>query len=68
MFFLIFLLADRRIRIQIHTSDYLDPDPGAQKHTDPDSDPDSDLQHCHWCNSSLGAFLTARIDHCSSSY
>ncbi len=41
-FFLLFLLSDRRIRSRIHTSDYWIRIQEAQKHVDPDSDP----QHC----------------------
>jgi hypothetical protein len=49
MFFLLFLLADRRIRIPIRISDYWIRMMiwEAQKQMDPmDPDPDADPQHC----------------------
>jgi hypothetical protein len=54
MFFLLFLLDDRRIRSRIRISELclMDPDPGGPKHMDP---PDPDPQHC-----SLGKEL---LDH-----
>jgi hypothetical protein len=67
MFFLLFLLNDRRIRggILIHISDQWIRIQEAQKHMDPlDSDPDP--QHCFFCYSSTIADISVRIQFLGS--
>ncbi len=62
MFFLQFLLYDRRIRIRIHISLLMDPDadPGDPKHIDP-TDPDP--QHCFedWCKCAYSKYGTDTV-------